>query len=140
MDIMGIIPLTPLLRFGTIRVMKQYQEKEHAMTKPTHDEKRFFSACVPAQGSRLVARHALCGLLMLGMSHFAAATEYFVDVNRSDDSGDGLSVATAKHTIQAAVALAKKGTAKDVQYVTDDGLFVWVPFSPVDKSNAASLK
>jgi inositol transport system substrate-binding protein len=42
--------------------------------------------------------------------------------------------------IEAAVALAKKGTAKDVQYVTDDGLFVWVPFSPVDKSNAASLK
>ena len=77
------------------------------MTKPTHDEKRFFSACVPAQGSRLVARHALCGLLMLGMSHFAVATEYFVDVSRPDDSGDGLSVATAKHTIQAAVALAR---------------------------------
>lgn len=77
------------------------------MAKPTHDEKRFFLACVPAQGSRLVARHALCGLLMLSMSHFAVATEYFVDVSRPDDSGDGLSVATAKHTIQAAVDLAR---------------------------------
>ncbi len=41
--------------------------------------------------------------------------------------------------IEAAVALAKKGTCKDVQYVTDDGLYVWVPFSPVDRSNAASI-
>ncbi len=42
--------------------------------------------------------------------------------------------------IETAVALAKKGTAKDVEYVTEDGLFVWVPFAPVDKSNAASIK
>lgn len=42
--------------------------------------------------------------------------------------------------IETAVAIVKKGTAKDVQYVTDDGLFVWVPFSPVDESNAASIK
>ena len=42
--------------------------------------------------------------------------------------------------IEAAVALAKKGTCKDVQYVTEDCLYVWVPFSPVDKSNAASIK
>jgi inositol transport system substrate-binding protein len=41
--------------------------------------------------------------------------------------------------IEAAVALAKKGTCKDVQYVTEDGLYVWVPFEPVDKSNAASI-
>ena len=41
--------------------------------------------------------------------------------------------------IEAAIALAKKGTAADVQYVTDDCLYVWVPFSPVDKSNAASI-
>ncbi len=48
-------------------------------------------------------------------------------------------VGQGQSCIEAAVALAKKGTAKDVQYVTDDGIFVWVPFSPVDKSNAASI-
>lgn len=41
--------------------------------------------------------------------------------------------------IETAIALVKKGTAKDVQYVTEDGLYVWVPFAPVDKSNAASI-
>ena len=33
------------------------------------------------------------------------ATEYFVDCTRPDDSGDGLTVETAKRTIQAAVDL-----------------------------------
>lgn len=42
--------------------------------------------------------------------------------------------------IEAAVALAKEGTVKNVEYVTDDHKYVWVPFSPVDKSNAASIK
>ncbi|SEL55613.1 inositol transport system substrate-binding protein [Butyrivibrio sp. ob235] len=42
--------------------------------------------------------------------------------------------------IEAAIALAKKGTTKDVEYVTDDLTFVWVPFTPVDKSNAGSIK
>ena len=42
--------------------------------------------------------------------------------------------------VEAAIALAKKGTCKDVEYVTSDGLYVWVPFEPVDKSNAASIK
>ena len=41
--------------------------------------------------------------------------------------------------VEAAIALAKKGTTKDVQYVTEDGLYVWVPFAPVDKSNAANI-
>ncbi len=45
-----------------------------------------------------------------------------------------------KSCIETAVALAKKGTAKNVQYVTEDGLFVLVPFSPVDKANASSIK
>ena len=47
----------------------------------------------------------ICALCVFGMSLYA--TEYFVDVTRPDDSGDGLSEATAKHTIQAAVALAR---------------------------------
>lgn len=42
--------------------------------------------------------------------------------------------------IEVAIALAKTGTTKDVQYVTDDLRYVWVPFTPVDKSNAASIK
>ena len=42
--------------------------------------------------------------------------------------------------IEAAIALVKTGTVKDVEYVTDDHMYVWVPFSPVDKSNAASVK
>ncbi|MCR5341959.1 MAG: substrate-binding domain-containing protein [Butyrivibrio sp.] len=42
--------------------------------------------------------------------------------------------------IEAAIALAKKGTTKDVEYVTSDLTYVWVPFTPVDKSNAASIK
>lgn len=37
------------------------------------------------------------------------ATTYYADVDRSNDSGDGLSWATAKHTIQAAVDLAAGG-------------------------------
>ncbi len=41
--------------------------------------------------------------------------------------------------VETAIALAKTGTAKDVEYVTEDGLYVWVPFSPVDKTNAASI-
>ena len=41
--------------------------------------------------------------------------------------------------VEAAIALAKKGTTKDVQYVTDDLRYVWVPFEPVDKSNAGSI-
>ena len=37
----------------------------------------------------------------------ARATEYFVDCNRPDDSGDGLSESTAKRTIQAAIEAAE---------------------------------
>ena len=37
------------------------------------------------------------------------ATEYFVSKDRPDDSGDGLTVETAKRTIQAAVELTKYG-------------------------------
>ena len=42
--------------------------------------------------------------------------------------------------VETAIAIAKKGTAADVTGVTEDGLYVWVPFSPVDKSNAAQYK
>ncbi len=48
-------------------------------------------------------------------------------------------VGQGQSCIEAAIALAKRGTCKDVQYVTEDGLYVWVPFAPVDKSNAASI-
>ncbi len=42
--------------------------------------------------------------------------------------------------VETAIAIAKKGSAADVTGVTEDGLYVWVPFSPVDKSNAAQYK
>ena len=42
----------------------------------------------------------------LACSLASQATEYFVDCTKQDDSGDGLSEATAKHSIQAAVDLA----------------------------------
>ena len=43
----------------------------------------------------------------LACSLASQATEYFVDCTKQDDSGDGLSETTAKHSIQAAVDLAR---------------------------------
>ena len=42
--------------------------------------------------------------------------------------------------METAITLAKTGSAATVEGVTDDRLFVWVPYSPVDKSNAASIQ
>ena len=42
--------------------------------------------------------------------------------------------------IEAAIALAKSGSASSVEGVTEDGLYVWVPYVPVDKSNVNSFK
>ena len=60
---------------------------------------------------------------VLGMALAAvpslSATEYFVDCRRPDDSGDGLSEAAAKRTVQAAVNLAVVGsTAASPNVVT----------------------
>ena len=41
--------------------------------------------------------------------------------------------------METAIALAKTGTAGGVEGVTEDKRFVWVPYAPVDKSNAASI-
>ena len=41
--------------------------------------------------------------------------------------------------METAIALAKTKTAAGVEGVTEDKRFVWVPYSPVDKSNAASI-
>lgn len=49
-------------------------------------------------------------------------------------------VGQGQAAIETAIALKKNGTAAEVEGVTEDGLFVWVPFSPVDKTNAASIK
>lgn len=51
---------------------------------------------------RRIASIGLACMLATG----ARATEYFVDCSRPDDSGDGLTVASAKRTIQAAVNAA----------------------------------
>ena len=50
--------------------------------------------------------HAFAAIVFAAL--VAHGTEYFVNCNVADDSGDGLSVATAKRTIQAAVNLARQ--------------------------------
>ena len=50
-----------------------------------------------------------------------------------DANGQGVKL------METAIALAKQGTAAGVEGVTEDKRFVWVPYSPVDKSNAASI-
>lgn len=42
--------------------------------------------------------------------------------------------------IEASIALAKSGSAAGVEGVTDDGLYVWVPYVPVDINNVNSFK
>ncbi|WP_034444153.1 substrate-binding domain-containing protein [Butyrivibrio sp. AE2032] len=41
--------------------------------------------------------------------------------------------------VQAAAVLGKGGDLSSVEGVSEDKKFVWVPFAPVDKSNAASI-
>ncbi len=57
------------------------------------------------------ANVGLIGTMLAGMLAGASvfANPYYVDASRPDDSGDGLSWATAKKTIQAAVDLAAGG-------------------------------
>ena len=70
----------------------------------------------------------------------ACGTEYFVDVTRLDDSGDGMSEASAKHTIQAAVDLATKAgdvvTVLPGTYVEGGGEFDGKGYSRVCVTNA----
>ena len=42
--------------------------------------------------------------------------------------------------IETSIALVKKGSAAGVEGVTDDRLYVWVPYVPVDKKNVDSFK
>ncbi len=42
--------------------------------------------------------------------------------------------------IELSIALAKNHSAAGVEGLTDDGLYVWVPYVPVDKSNVNSFK
>ncbi|MBO7633636.1 MAG: substrate-binding domain-containing protein [Lachnospiraceae bacterium] len=42
--------------------------------------------------------------------------------------------------IDASIALVKHGTASGVAGVTEDGLYVWVPYVPVDSKNVNSFK
>lgn len=54
----------------------------------------------------IVRRTFLVAVLVLWVTVPASATELFVDGLRGDDANDGLAIATAKRTIQAAVDLA----------------------------------
>ena len=42
--------------------------------------------------------------------------------------------------IEASIAIVKNGTAASVEGVTEDGLYVWVPYVPVDSKNVNSFK
>ena len=42
--------------------------------------------------------------------------------------------------IKTAIALATKGTAKDIGGLNDDGTIVWVPFEPVNSSNVTEYQ
>ena len=42
--------------------------------------------------------------------------------------------------IELSIALAKHGSAAGVEGLSDDGLYVWVPYVPVDSSNVNSFK
>ncbi len=42
--------------------------------------------------------------------------------------------------IEASIALVKNGSASGVSGVTEDGLYVWVPYVPVDSKNVNSFK
>ena len=42
--------------------------------------------------------------------------------------------------VKTAKAIVTKGTAKDIEGLTDDGTTVWVPFEKVDKSNVKNYQ
>ena len=54
-------------------------------------------------------KNIILGVVVAAMCMNVAATEWFVDCTRPDDSGNGTSVAAAKRTIQAAVDAASAG-------------------------------
>ena len=49
-------------------------------------------------------------------------------------------VGQGKAAIDLSIALVKKGSSAGVEGVTDDSLYVWVPYVPVDSSNVNSFK
>jgi len=70
--------------------------------------------------ARMDTRLALSAVLLC-TAGCAGATDYFVNSNRPNDSGDGLSLATAKKTVQAAIALASNGDSVHVAVGTYSG-------------------
>ncbi|MFR1950619.1 MAG: hypothetical protein ACLS3D_11815 [Roseburia hominis] len=51
-------------------------------------------------------------------------------------SGSGQGEAAVK----AAIALGSGGTTQGMEGLSDDGLYVWVPFEKVDSSNVADYQ
>ncbi len=46
----------------------------------------------------------------------------------------------AARAVEAAAALGTGGSITDIEGASDDGLYIWVPFEPVDASNAAQYQ
>lgn len=75
-----------------------------------------------------------------------------VGVDATDDGCDSIrnggmqftvyqsAVGQGAAAIEASISLAKSKTVSGVEGVTDDNLYVWVPYVPVDKGNVNSFK
>ena len=60
-------------------------------------------------GMKTLPKLSLMAYMMCAMTMLLHATEWFVDRNRPDDSGDGKSEATAFRTINYAIGKASAG-------------------------------
>ncbi len=71
-----------------------------------------------------LTKKALVVMLLLVLPGYLMATTYYVDIDKADDTGDGLSWATAKKYLQSAYAMASSGDeiwVADGVYYPDEG-------------------
>ena len=86
-------------------------------------------------------KNRILGVVVAAMCMNVAATEWFVDRTRPDDSGNGKSVESAKRTIQAAVSAASAGDVVTVlPGVYDEGGNTFTASSVVSSNRVYILK